>query len=444
MSLKQLLRSRVLQLALSRPGTRLRHWQALRSLPKEERNLVRVFLQLDDPYSFLLLNYLPRLERNYAIRLEVRLVAGAADEFKPEPAMLDAYATRECRMLANELDVPFLDAAEHPVAAKKSALELMLADKASQPGYFAALGPAFTAFWRGDADSVARQLREDATAHNATAILEDNHARLRALGHYSSGMLHFGGEWYWGIDRLLFLLDRLDRLGLRVGSERDPEFEKLRRVTRTTLLSAVPECAKKLPPLELFYSYRSPYSYLALPKAYRIADSFGLDLRLRPVLPMVMRGLAVPPDKIRYIVLDANRCARSAGIPFGLVGDPVGRAAERCIALTFHAEREGRAREFALQAATAIWARGRDLAKDRPMRRVVEAAGLDWRKAREVLGGEDWRRLAESNREEMTSLGLWGVPVWKIGDIALWGQDRDWLVERVIEDMCDRGDGIIV
>jgi 2-hydroxychromene-2-carboxylate isomerase len=444
MSMKQVLRSRTLQLALSRPGTRLRHWHALRSLPPGERNLVRVFLQLDDPYSFLLLNYLPRLERNYAVRLDVRLVPGSEDEFKPAPAMLDAYATRECRMLASELDVPFLDAADRPVAAKKSALELMLADKASLPDYFASLGPAFTAYWRGDTDSVSRQLREGATAHDAAAILEANYARLRELGHYSGGMLHFGGEWYWGIDRILFLLDRLDRLGLRVGGDSDPEFEKLRRMTRTTLLSAVPECARQLPPLELFFSYRSPYSYLALPKAFRIADSFGLDLRLRPVLPMVMRGLAVPPDKIRYIVLDANRCARSAGIPFGLIGDPVGAAAERCIALTFFAEREGRARQFALEAATAIWARGRDLAKDRPLRHVVEAAGLDWRKAREALAGVEWRKLAERNRDEMTGLGVWGVPIWKIGDIALWGQDRDWLVERVIEELCDRGDGIIV
>ena len=444
MSLKHVLRSRVLQLALSRPGTWLRHRQALRSQPQDERNLVRVFLQLDDPYSFLLLNYLPRLERNYAIRLEVRLVQGTADEFKPEPAMLDAYAVRECRLLSRELDIPFLDAADDPVTTKKSALELMLADKASTPDFFASLGPAFTAFWRGDGESVLRQLREGATAHNAAAILEANHARLRELGHYSSAMLHFGGEWYWGIDRLPFLLERLDRLGLRANRESDPEFEKLRRMTRTTLLSAVPECAQKLPPLELFYSYRSPYSYLALPKANRIADSFGLDLRLRPVLPMVMRGLAVPQDKIRYIVVDANRCARRDGIPFGLVGDPVGAAAERCIALTFFADQQGRARQFALEAATAIWSRGRDLAKDGPLRRVAEAAGLDWRAAREALASADWRRHAEQNRAEMTRLGLWGVPVWKMGDVALWGQDRDWLVERVIEDLCDQGDGIIV
>lgn len=444
MSLKKALRSRALQLALSRPGIALRHWQARRRLPAADRNLVRVFLQLDDPYSYLLLPYLPLLERNYSIRLEVHLVAATQDEFKPEPAMLDAYAIRDCRLLARELDIPFLDAGSEPAHAHTRKLERMLSDKASGADYFTSLGAGFTAYWRGDADSVARQLRESATATDAAAILDTNHRRLREMGHYSSAMLHFAGEWYWGIDRLLFLVDRLDDLGMRTRSERDQEIEKLRRVMRVTLPLAVPECADQLPPLELFFSYRSPYSYLALPRALRIAESFGLELRLRPVLPMVMRGLAVPPDKLRYIVLDANRCARRAGIPFGLIGDPVGKAAERCIALTFFAEREGRACEFALKAATAIWSRGRDLAMDRPLRRVVEAAGLDWQKAREALENDDWRKQAEANRAAMTAMGLWGVPSWRIGEVALWGQDRDWLVERIIEDMCDRGDGIIV
>ena len=81
---------------------------------------------------------------------------------------------------------------------------------------------------------------------------------------------------------------------------------------------------------------------------------------------------------------------------------------------------------------------------DRPLRRVVEAAGLDWQKARQALENDSWRKQAEANRAAMTAMGLWGVPSWRIGEVALWGQDRDWLVERIIEDMCDRGDGIIV
>ncbi len=44
----------------------------------------------------------------------------------------------------------------------------------------------------------------------------------------------------------------------------------------------------------------------------------------------------------------------------------------------------------------------------------------------------------------MTEAGVWGVPSFKIGELALWGQDRDWLLARMIEDMCHTGDGIMV
>jgi 2-hydroxychromene-2-carboxylate isomerase len=44
----------------------------------------------------------------------------------------------------------------------------------------------------------------------------------------------------------------------------------------------------------------------------------------------------------------------------------------------------------------------------------------------------------------MTDAGVWGVPSFRIGEVALWGQDRDWLLARMIEDMCHGGDGIMV
>jgi 2-hydroxychromene-2-carboxylate isomerase len=44
----------------------------------------------------------------------------------------------------------------------------------------------------------------------------------------------------------------------------------------------------------------------------------------------------------------------------------------------------------------------------------------------------------------LTEVGLWGVPSFVLGDIAMWGQDRHWLLVRQIEDRCEGGDGIMV
>jgi len=44
----------------------------------------------------------------------------------------------------------------------------------------------------------------------------------------------------------------------------------------------------------------------------------------------------------------------------------------------------------------------------------------------------------------MMDSGSWGVPTLRMGDFWAWGQDRDWMLVRHIEDLCDTGDGIIV
>ena len=111
-------------------------------------------------------------------------------------------------------------------------------------------------------------------------------------------------------------------------------------------------------PLVLFFSFRSPYSYLALARTYAMADHYGLNLKIRPVLPMVMRGLSVPKAKRFYILKDAAREARLHRVPFGKVCDPVGAGVERCMAIWPFAEKEGRLREWLRAAATGIWSQG--------------------------------------------------------------------------------------
>ena len=45
---------------------------------------------------------------------------------------------------------------------------------------------------------------------------------------------------------------------------------------------------------------------------------------------------------------------------------------------------------------------------------------------------DTWRRIAEANRVEMLGLGLWGVPSFRVGDTAVWGQDRLWAVQQAL------------
>jgi len=147
---------------------------------------------------------------------------------------------------------------------------------------------------------------------------------------------------------------------------------------------------------------------------------------------MVMRGLPVPLEKRRYISQDAAREAFVRGIPFGRLNDPLGRPTERGLALIPFAQRKGKGPDYVLSFMRGVWAEGLDAGSERGLCKIVQRAGLDWDEARPALKDQVWRQVAEQNRQEMFTLGLWGVPSFKVGDTVVWGQDRLWAVQQAL------------
>ena len=96
------------------------------------------------------------------------------------------------------------------------------------------------------------------------------------------------------------------------------------------------------------------------------------------------------------------------------------------------ADRAGKGQAYVLSFMRCVWSQGVDAGSDRGLRRIVEEAGLVWADARQALALQDWRTTAEANRQELLSLGLWGVPSFRVGDLAVWGQDRLWAVQEAL------------
>lgn len=106
----------------------------------------------------------------------------------------------------------------------------------------------------------------------------------------------YDGEWYWGVDRLDHLERRLIDEGYGIQPNPQIGFNK----TYASLLQPLnftQEKEKYSEPLTLFWSARSPYSYIALLQAVKLTTHYGIPIEVKPVLPMMMRGLYVPPKK---------------------------------------------------------------------------------------------------------------------------------------------------
>lgn len=383
--------------------------------------VVRYFHQVDDPYSALAARALPHLEETWGVKVVPFIVPAPDAAAAPDAERLAAWSLRDARTLAGGLGLaPTFETA--PSADAVQAGEAALAG-VSDAARLSALAAEIEAGWRTGAamPAPARGARE------VKAALSTGARERRRRGHYLGATFHFEGEWYWGLDRLPGLEARLAKI--RPGGT--PFVDRLE-------VGEAPSPAQAAV-IEAFVSLRSPYTYIALPRLFALSQRTGAALRLRPVLPMVMRGLPVPLVKRLYIMRDVKREAERLGLPFGRIADPVGRPVERGLAVLNRAMAEGKGEAFLLSFMKGVWAQGIDAGTDRGLNAVARRAGLDGDAVRAGLADDSWREIAEANRAELLESGLWGVPSFRVtrpgadpGPVR-WGQDRLWAIEADLQ-----------
>ncbi len=396
---------------------------------------VRYFHQVDDPYSSLASQVLGELSARYDIEIEPHLVGPPPAEAAPERERLEVFARKDAADIAPgyRLAFPRRDAAPDERLLQQASC--LLAGAIAAGRFVDVAAGVGRALWDADQAGLDEIARTTPTADPVVtrAALEAGNTLRRRLGHYLGAMFHYGGEWYWGVDRLWHLERRLQSLGaLRSGAVAQPI------VRRPDFTDQPVAGSDKRLVLEFYPSLRSPYTYIVMERVYALSQRYPVELRLRPLLPMVMRGLPIPRAKRFYITLDTKREADDAGVAFGRVSDPVGRPVERAFSLLPWAREHGREAEFLLSFARAAFAEGIDAGEDEGLRRVVERVGLSWTQARGHLDREGWREELEENRRSLFAMGLWGVPSFRLlgddrePDFCTWGQDRLWLVEQNI------------
>jgi len=397
-------------------------------------HVVDFFHQVDDPYSELSIQAIDPLLDRYDVEIRFHLVSPADAQHAPEPDLLAHYARRDCAAVAPHYGLSFPAAADPPKADVVALVQRLLAGLTDDPRFAPLARKAGRALWSGDGEALQRLAERIPLASEAdtAAALARGDALRAKRRHYSGAMFWYAGEWYWGVDRLHHLERRLIALGAARGERHAPRFD------RPSLdPGSVPNDGRLA--LDLFPSLRSPYTALIFEKSLEVAARVGVPVTLRPVMPMVMRGVPAPSAKAFYITRDALREAAHIGAPFGNLYDPIGSPVERGFSLWPFSNAKGRGAEYIAAFLRAAFAEGRPTGTDEGLRYVVESAGLSFDEARQHLDGEGWRDELEANRRLMyDELGLWGVPSYRLRgpegepDLCVWGQDRLWLVAAEI------------
>jgi len=266
--------------------------------------------------------------------------------------------------------------------------------------------------------------------------LDQGSVRLAELQHYSGATFYYGGEWYWGGDRLFHLEQRLRDLGA-CHAPNEPYIVSRPEIDVSDLDGKNVDASN----LELhFYpSLNSPYTSIIYDKTIEMAEACNINLHHKPVLPMIMRGVPAPVAKAKYIFFDTKREADFFSVPFGKHVTPIGEPTRQAYSLLPWAKSLGKDTELLSTLMRYAFAEGKGLHKQKNIKRAVEEVGLDWHEAQEHLGSEAWKPWVENHQDEMVQgMGLWGVPSYRLcgpegePDLEVWGQDRLWLVAAEI------------
>ncbi|MBS0529906.1 MAG: 2-hydroxychromene-2-carboxylate isomerase [Proteobacteria bacterium] len=204
--------------------------------------------------------------------------------------------------------------------------------------------------------------------------------------------------------------------------------------------------------VDLFFSFRSPYSYLALTGTRRMVESYEVEVILRPVYPLAVRvpGFfkSANPQFARYVVLDSRRVAEREGIPFRFPRpDPIVQnmttldvAAEqpyihRLTRLAAATQLEGRSLAFTQAISPVLWDGGiNGWNEGDHLARAANAAGFDLGALDAAISADPdrYERIIAENEQAHAASGHWGVPTFVFEGEPFFGQDRiDVLIWRM-------------
>ena len=196
--------------------------------------------------------------------------------------------------------------------------------------------------------------------------------------------------------------------------------------------------------IDLFWSFRSPYSYLATPRLVRLTREYDIDVHVRVVLPLAVRVPGfferVNPLWPPYLLRDTARIAEHLGLPYGWPRpDPIVQefpsrrvAAEqpyifRLTRLGVEAARRGRGLPFIAEVSRLVfggevvgWHEGDHLA------RAAERAGTDLASMDTAIAADPaaYDAVIDQNQRDLEAAGHWGVPTMVFQGEPFFGQDR--------------------
>lgn len=204
---------------------------------------------------------------------------------------------------------------------------------------------------------------------------------------------------------------------------------------------------------DLFWSFRSPYSYLVTPRLIEFERDYDVRCNVRPVYPIAVRIKGffkqVNPMWPPYLLKDTARIAEMEGLPYAWPSpDPIvmdlksGEVPEeqpyirRLTRLGVAAAERGKGLPFLREVSGIVFGGVRNWHQGDHLKDATARAGLDLAELDRIVEGAPghFESVIAANEAAQKAAGHWGVPLMVFQGEPFFGQDRfdhlEWRMKK--------------
>ena len=190
-------------------------------------------------------------------------------------------------------------------------------------------------------------------------------------------------------------------------------------------------------PIEFYFDFSSPYSYLASEIIEPLAARYGRDVEYKPILlgPTFKVSGSKPlteiPLKGEYSKRDMHRSARFAGVAFTLPEPfPIGAVAASRAYLWLSDTDAPSARAFLHAAFREYFVAGRNIAETSVVADVLRQVGADPEPVLAAIQQPELKERLRALVDAALARGVFGAPFLFVDGEPFWGHDRLAQVEK--------------
>lgn len=190
--------------------------------------------------------------------------------------------------------------------------------------------------------------------------------------------------------------------------------------------------------IEVFYSFQSPYSYLAIESIYDIAANYDVELLWQPFSAKAsgqqVQASPIIPDKLSYLLEDTARFASENNIPLQLPEgwpenefDP-GRVTRGAVV----AGDMGVLMEYNYKVFHKWWGCGEDPNEESFMGELADELDIDLGEFLSKLSSSDTRERVKGIHKRGKKFGVFDTPTFLIDKERVVGLDKiSYLAQRL-------------